>query len=104
MKKVILRESDLIRIIERIVNEGKDDLKKAYIIVVTPIKQPGKPIMGKMVWGKYKDGSTILIPYGEFSHYNSSPKLYFNPIDAEKDAKLLRRSFPKTDVSIELLK
>jgi hypothetical protein len=86
-----------------IIKEVKDKLKTAYIVVVTPIKKPGKPIIGKMVWGKYKDGSTLLIPYGRYMEYDAKPNLYFNMEDAEIEARSLQRLYPNVLVTIEPL-
>ena len=101
MKKVVLSENDLFRIVERVILEREDEVKKAFIIVATPIEKPGKPTMGKMVWGKYKDGSTLFIPYGKYIENNSKPNLYFNIEDAKKDVMKLK--IPNTTITIEPL-
>lgn len=104
MKKVVLRESDLIRIVQKIVLEREEEVKKAYILVAKPIKEPGKPRLGKMVWGKYKDGSTIFIPYGQYKEYDSKPNLYFSIEDASKEAESLMKFYRNLVITIEPLK
>ena len=101
MKKVVLKESDLISLIKKIIKEREEEVETIYFIIGIPIKKPGKPMKGKMVWGNYKDGSTLFIPYGEHSKYNSKIKFYDNEIKAKKDAMWLRKSFPDMEIIIE---
>lgn len=102
MKKVIISENELINIIEKLLLES--DYNERYIIVSNSIKKPGKPLTGKMVWGKYKDGSTIFIPFGNYISNNSKPIIYSKISDAEKDIKWLKRTFPNAEITIEPLK
>jgi hypothetical protein len=103
MKKIVLSESELISIIKRIVKES-DEVRKAYIIVATPHKIEGFPRSGKLVWGKYKDGSTLFIPYGRYTELDSKPNIYFSPEEAEKDLVSLVRLYTKADIKLEPLK
>lgn len=97
MKKIIIKENDLINIIKRVINENEDFV---YTIVGFHNKTPNK----RYVWGEYKDGSTLFIPYGEHSKFNSKIK-YFNTFElAKKKITLLRNQNPNLILRVEPLK
>lgn len=94
MKKVVIKESELISIIERLVIESsilkenrRDELKTYYVIEATIGRK-------EFYWGVYKDGSTLFIPTKNFGEYDSKPKFYESIDDAEKTLKTLKKYIP----------
>jgi len=88
MKKLIIKESELISIIENIIKEEKkNDLKTYYVIEATIGNK-------SFYWGLYKDGSKIFIPTTNWGAYNSKPKFYDTIESAEKTLKKLKRYVP----------
>jgi hypothetical protein len=88
MKKVVIKESELISLIKNIINEErKSDLKTYYVIEATIGRK-------QFYWGVYKDGSTLFIPTKNFGGYDSKPKFYESIDDAEKTLKTLKKYIP----------
>jgi hypothetical protein len=74
MKKIMLKESDLISLIEKVINEQLPALN--YVIMVTKGSK-------QYYWGTYRDGSKMFIPVNGYSDLKSTPILYSSKNDAQ---------------------
>ena len=94
MKKVVIKESDLISIIEKVIfnshilRESSDkELNTRYVIEATAGKK-------QFYWGFYRDGSTLFIPTKNFSDHNSKPKLFDSVGEAREELNTLKTYVP----------
>jgi hypothetical protein len=88
MKKVVIKESELISLIKNIIKEErKSDLKTYYVIEATIGNK-------SFYWGLYKDGSKLFIPTKNWGDYDSKPKFYESIEEAEKTLNRLERYVP----------
>jgi len=93
-----------IRITEEQLEMIKGGLSESYIIVLKREKKSGEPRTGEMVYGYYKDGSTVYIPKGRYVEFDSKPKIYKTEEEAQKDLELFRKYGNKNiTVSLEKL-
>jgi hypothetical protein len=95
MKKVVIKDSELISLIKNIIKEErKSDLKTYYVIKATSGKK-------SFYWGLYKDGSKLFIPTINWGDYDSKPKFYESIEEAKKTLKRLEKYVPTYSYTIK---